>query len=370
MSTATATTPEIRIAAASRFYRPEIDALRFFAFLGVFVHHGPTTGGAVETFHSAGGFGLSMFFLLSAFLITELLLRERDQTNTVAWRLFFTRRALRIWPLYFSAIAVAYLFGHMSHGFSMSRHAVIVMALFTANWTAVAPSLGLLIGHLWTISVEEQFYLIWPPVIKFGGRKAAFMMSSLFLAGAAIWVYSFANRGWLLWYATPVEFLFFAAGALIALGLKSGALAGAKPFLRSGLILLGCWALWIAAAYGRVETFPAPGLVTLSFRYVGAMTGCVLIFLGVLGLPFVPRVLIYLGKISYGLYVFHLAAFQLAYRLTAPLHLLTHTIGNLLVVDCSALILTALFAALSYQYFERPFMRIKERFAVIPSRPA
>ncbi len=371
MSAATVSTPEIHTAVAVRFYRPELDALRFFAFFAVFIHHGPTTGGAIETLHSAGGFGLSMFFLLSAFLITELLVRERDQTSTVAWRLFFIRRALRIWPLYFAAIAFACVIARMPHfGFWMSRYAVVVMALFIANWAAIAPSLGVLIGHLWTISVEEQFYLIWPPIIKFGGRAAALIASCLFLAIAAAWICLFAGRGWLLWYDTPVEFLFFAAGALIALGLRGRVFSDMKPVVRAGVIFAGCSALWIAAARGRVETFPAPGLARLGFRYGGAMVGCVLIFLGVLGLSYVPRVLVYFGKISYGLYVFHLAAFQLATKLTAPLHLLGHSLPNLVMVDCSALLLTMSLAAISYRFFEKPFMHFKERFAIIPSRPA
>lgn len=87
-----------------RFYRPELDVLRFFAFLAVLIHHGPYAPGVPNLFRRMGGFGLSMFFLLSSFLITELLVREREQTKTVNWKAFFVRRALRIWPLYFAAL--------------------------------------------------------------------------------------------------------------------------------------------------------------------------------------------------------------------------------------------------------------------------
>jgi peptidoglycan/LPS O-acetylase OafA/YrhL len=120
--------------AARRFYRPELDALRFFAFLAVLVHHGPSSTGLFGLASSAGGFGLSMFFLLSAYLITELLLREREQTGTVAWNLFFTRRALRIWPLYYAFLTAALLIGLIPpHRFWVSRSGLAGMSLFVAN---------------------------------------------------------------------------------------------------------------------------------------------------------------------------------------------------------------------------------------------
>jgi peptidoglycan/LPS O-acetylase OafA/YrhL len=283
--------------------------------------------------------------------------------------ILFFRRALRIWPLYFAALGTAYLIGHLlPAGFRISRKAILLMALFVANWTAMAPSLGLLISHLWSISVEEQFYLMWPPIIKIGGRTAAFCVSCLFLVLGAMWIWVFADRGWLLWYDTPVEFLFFAAGALLSVVLRGRAISGAKALVRSGLIIAGITVLWIAALWGRVEMSPAPGLVKLTLRYGGALIGCVLIFLALLGIPYVPRVLLYVDKISYGLYVFHLAVFQFTHSLTAPLHLPRGSILNLTVVDCVALLLTVGASMLSYNYLEKPFMHMKERFAIIPSR--
>jgi peptidoglycan/LPS O-acetylase OafA/YrhL len=125
--------------ATTRFYRPELDALRFFAFLAVLLHHGPQGQHFLGIIHSAGGFGLSMFFLLSAYLITELLLRELEQTKTIAWGRFFIRRALRIWPLYYAALALAVVIARMQPSrYPVSRTAVEVMALFVANWTSLS----------------------------------------------------------------------------------------------------------------------------------------------------------------------------------------------------------------------------------------
>src|SRR5271157_1881088 len=96
------------------FYRPELDCLRFFAFLGVFVHHSipkePSFFRAhglpviLSNFSYAGAFGVDLFFCLSAYLITKLLLREKDLTGHLNVKAFYVRRILRIWPLYFAFV--------------------------------------------------------------------------------------------------------------------------------------------------------------------------------------------------------------------------------------------------------------------------
>ncbi len=113
--------------APRRFYQPELDGLRFYAFLGVFVFHTlpgqaafyrglhlplPWLWGAVA---KSGGAGVDLFFALSAFLITSLLLRERGQTGEISLRQFYIRRILRIWPLYFVVVALGIVLAHC-HG--------------------------------------------------------------------------------------------------------------------------------------------------------------------------------------------------------------------------------------------------------------
>src|SRR5947209_5824978 len=178
-----------------RFYRPELDALRFLAFVAVLVHRGPNPHGALGMIRSAGGFGVSVFFLLSAYLITELLLREHEQSGTVSWSLFFTRRALRIWPLYYAAIGICSLIlpavaigtSSIPHRFLISRTGSAALSVFIANWVPIS-HLGIL-APLWSISVEEQFYLLWPPIIKFGGKKLAAMASVAFALFAGVWLW-------------------------------------------------------------------------------------------------------------------------------------------------------------------------------------
>jgi peptidoglycan/LPS O-acetylase OafA/YrhL len=330
----------------------------------VIFHHGPKGGFPVSLLHDTGGFGLSMFFLLSAYLITELLLREREKTGTVDWRRFFARRALRIWPLYYAAIAAAGLVS-LAGAHWISHTGLLVMPVFIANWFVVSAPLGTLVPHLWSISVEEQFYVIWPPIVKWGRRRSV-IAASLLLAGlAAFWVVHFHAKGWRLWYAAPVDFVFFAAGAMLALATRKGLQLHLRPVARAGLVCAGALA-WIGAArVGRIGTDDLQN-VHPEIGYPLVLAGCVAFFLALFDLQHLPQPLLYLGKISYGLYVFHLGALAFAERILVPT--LRPVTVYALAVDSAGLLITIGLAHLSYRYFEKTFLLWKERFTVIRSR--
>src|ERR1700692_812453 len=145
------------------FYRPGLDILRALAFLLVFIAHGlvwhldkPTQLGAIGR---AGEFGVCIFFFLSSYLITELLLREKRETNTIHIPAFYVRRILRIWPLYFAMIGVGCFYGLFSPAHSVSlAWGAALMLLFT-NWYTVGHGYppGFLFP-LWSISLEQKFY--------------------------------------------------------------------------------------------------------------------------------------------------------------------------------------------------------------------
>ena len=117
-----------RTATQPRFYRPELDGLRFYAFLGVFVCHAlPNEAKFYSGMHlpmpwlwaavvRSGAAGVDLFFVLSAFLITSLLLRERQETGKISLRLFYIRRILRIWPLYFLVVVLGVMLAHTPPG--------------------------------------------------------------------------------------------------------------------------------------------------------------------------------------------------------------------------------------------------------------
>src|SRR4029077_18657363 len=160
---------------SSAFYHPELDVLRFWAFLMVFACHAssrldfPTRIPAAlqRLVFRAGACGVDLFFCLSAYLITEILLRERRIKGSLDVRSFYVRRILRIWPLYFVFLAftivVAPIFMKIE---SLSWPQAIMFLSLVGNWAYLLGPVHSSVGILWSVSIEEQFYLTWPLLIK------------------------------------------------------------------------------------------------------------------------------------------------------------------------------------------------------------
>ena len=378
-------------AAPSRYYRPELDALRFLAFLSVFFFHGmefyiPHAFRDIETFHLAwvGQWGVPLFFFLSAFLIVELLLRERDSLGSIDLKAFYLRRILRIWPLYFAAF----------WGFALlnlwiprvNPHVATTWPWFTfffANqYIAHHGWIAGPVDPLWSISVEEQFYLFIPLLASLGGRRVLRLVSVVVLMLSYWAIYRYARITWHedngAWTNSLVQFQFFSGGALLAMGLR-----GRVPQWRAPLRLLAfaaglaCWI--VAQTVFRVRGWePFTTVPQALSGWPLILIGCALFLLSFLGIRghSIPRPVIYLGRISYGLYVIHSLLYLLCFRYLGGViarhrHIPSYPLPLGLVWPLIALVFCAsvLLAHLSYRYFERPFLRLKQRFALVPSRP-
>lgn len=368
--------------AAPRLYRPELDALRFFAFLSVFIFHSLNVTASSKVGHvhllghveilvqSASKFGLCLFFFLSAYLISTLLQIEKHNTNTIDLKAFYVRRTLRIWPLYFVYILGICLAHKLAPALGVTGPEIVLMLLFAGNWFFVWHGFtGSVIEHLWSISVEEQFYLLFPTLVRLlpgdqlrlisiGACALSLIATCMLAAGGAqvptLWANSFTAA------------LFFAGGSLLST-------YTASPLKRQrksrGLALLAVGSglvLWLSAGAlfrtGESRGLGV-GLAVMSAYFIIAL-GCALILSGFLHLPLtlLPRPLVYLGKISYGLYVFHAIDIYLVRTFFTPY----------VRIPGSAMLLTFLItvglAALSYRFFERPFLQLKRHFEVVPSR--
>lgn len=339
-----------------RFYRPALDAVRFCAFLAVFGHHVlPRQPGAsaLHTLADACGFGLYLFFVLSAFLIALKMLQEYDITGALDVKAFFARRILRIWPLYLLGLGIGALRA-WSHGVLFEQKVWFVAALLLAG-NAVHID-GILMSHLWSISVEEQFYLLFPLPARFGrhGLLGAAALSVL-LANIAL-VYLALRHATLdttVWFNSFACFEMFAAGVLLAL------LDHRLQTLKTPVALLAVasslgLALFVQVRFHlKLKGYAGESPMALCLAYLLLALACCLFIVGMQRLP-TWRPITYLGKISYGLYVFHIPAIAL--------------IGSRLGTFFSpvaSLAVTVAAAALSYATFEKPLLQLKRQFDVV-----
>lgn len=372
-----------------RYYRPELDVLRFLAFLSVFVVHRmdhlPIDPAQHFWFYNIcllGNFGVPVFFLLSAFLITELLMREDDHLGTIHVRSFYMRRILRIWPLYFAVFyGLVLLTRFIPYTGPTDPRSWLAFSLFAGNWYICRhgwiPAFP--VNPLWSISVEEQFYIVIPLIVLYGRRRGLKMVAFTLLAVSYAVVTWYAWKGWhgfsSQWTNSFVQFQFFSAGALLSLALKGRAPRMSIPLRLLG-IATGIACLFIASVYLGVQA-DTPGSTVLQapLGWALVLAGTVLFFLSLLGTPvrYLPKPVVYLGRISYGLYVFHELVYTFIFHIWKP-HLIRLSeylrlgqwsggLGTAL-----ALIIVILMAHFSYKFYESPFLRLKKRFTFVPSR--
>jgi len=357
---------------AGAFYRPELDALRFFAFLCVFVSHAFSNVPEVylrvglprevalwiAKAIGVGGAGVGLFFVLSSYLITELLIREYNRVGKLDVRSFYIRRALRIWPLYFFFLILVFVIIPRGSIYALPGKFLLPMFLLVGNWAVIAfKGLGYSVaGPLWSISVEEQFYLAWPLVVaRIGVRRL-----KLVCFGAIV----FANltrvamqiRGYddvAFWCSTISWLDAIAAGALIAIFMRGG--VSRLSTVQRVLLFSGGLAVWLLAArfsgsliYINIASFPI------------IVSGSVMMLLAVLGSRLTNPILVYLGRISYGLYVWHMLSLAIVAQFL-KIYRPTYAVCGLA--------LTILISAISYRLLEQPFLKLKKRFTHVPSRP-
>jgi len=367
--------PPTKAAELPAFYRPELDALRFLAFLSVYLSHSlPREASAYVRFHLSGSValimsafanacasGVQLFFLLSAFLITSLLLREKKARGEIHLKSFYLRRILRIWPLYFFALALAALWP--LHEARMPLNYLLAYLLLAGNWMTVfygAPTTFMSI--LWSVSIEEQFYLTWPLAL----RKCSRQM----LVGIAIGLIVVANvtrvilaQGVItehtVWPNTFAELDFIALGILSAIFLK-------ERMVRSRLVRLALGAVGLLIFISSGHFSPRHDAAFVIFGYPALALALLMLFVAIYGLQISFKPLIYLGKISYGLYVYHRLSLYLVALLLGGR---TGNVSRYALYWFGSLTLTILFASASYRWLESPFLRLKERFAYVKSRP-
>jgi peptidoglycan/LPS O-acetylase OafA/YrhL len=383
MATLTLPVPAQPIVEKKRsFYRPELDVLRFFAFLAVFLYHFnhpaefyvqhgiPQAIALTATSLIEGGvFGVDLFFVLSAYLITELLLREKEAFGSLDVKGFYLRRILRIWPLYFFAIGLA-LIPAFNPGHVFNWHYATAFLLLAGNWSIIAygwpiHSIG---GVLWTVSIEEQFYLLWPPIVrKISRNRIAVAAIAMLILSSAMRVLMIVIHGGMnsVWCDTLARLDPIALGILVAAALR-GRIPNFSIGTRLGMLCCGLLPLAFVATRWKIHEPETLEWIPTLVGFPVVAVSCTLILLAALGISTRPHgVLLYLGKISYGLYVYHPLGNLLSSKII-PVHT---GFVQLALRPTVAFAITIVLAATSYAVLETPFLKLKKRFAHIDSRP-
>ena len=373
-----------------RYYKPELDVLRFFAFLFVFFVHrldlAPIDSHEYYlAFHLSllGNYGVPLFFFLSAFLITELLIREQDIFGQINIKSFYLRRILRIWPLYFTFFYIMVLLTSTTtiFGSPIPSETQIAFTFFSGNWNITFNQWqSYCINPLWSVSVEEQLYIILPLIVFYAGRRGLKIFSYLAIGISYLTITYYAlhpTTGFSgQWTNSFVQFQFFAAGILCSVYLD-GKQPQSNIFTRLLMFILGV-VCWLVASIVCEINADAPHLATIGQSVSGwilILIGVMLMFFSLLGISskYMPNPLIYLGRISFGMYMVHITIYWIIYRIFRDeLVLVSDKMGlanwKNEVGLVLAFMITVSSATLSYHFFEKPFLKLKNRFTLVPSR--
>lgn len=348
-------------------HRPILDGLRAVACLLVMAHHINGLGG--------GFLGVEIFFVLSGFLISSLLLEEWSERGRLDLGRFFARRALRLLPALFLFVLAMVVLGLVIPGAArlVSVKWVSGTLLYVVNWLIVKESLaGASIQsafvHCWSLAIEEQFYLVWPLVLAWLLRKRAGLRSLAILLLAVV-VYAAVARLLIFSSATVGSQMRAYAGSDtradgLALGCLLAVLAhhGRLPRMSRGSlrVLLAVAVAVLAFAIWKARI--AGGFIYLGgLSAVGLATSCVLYtFLFPAALPrplrgvLESRAAVLVGRMSYGLYLWHLPAVVLVKM----------AYGRGLAASLLPWLLSFAVAGASFAFVERPFLRLKRKLRV------
>lgn len=355
---------------------PNLNALRFLAAVLVIIHHIEQYKellGLKNSFHHPSiqlmsKIGVSLFFVLSGFLITYLLMVEQKETNKINIKSFYIRRILRIWPLYYLIIGLAFFvfpfipFMHLPGHDYDSWGLKLLFFIFMMPNVIHALGAGLAYGtQTWSIGAEEQYYLLWPWLMKWIKNKLAlvlwviviYMLIKYFLA----WFYdahvllNYANR---IWYLFPIDHM--AIGGLFAV-IYFNQYAGVTRFLQHRWLQIMVWLTVIFLIYA------GKSLGFFHHQIYAVLFGVLIFNLATNSnsvVQFKFKFLDYLGKISYGIYMYHSIVIVLSIKFLQAL-----SVTNNFLIYGMSFIFTILLSALSYEFFEKRFIDLKLKYGKI-----
>jgi peptidoglycan/LPS O-acetylase OafA/YrhL len=356
---------------------PHLDGLRGIAILLVLPVHSP-----LRKVFDYGWIGVDLFFVLSGYLITGILLDSKGRPGYFSS--FYARRALRIWPLYYFVLTIAfgvspYLGGifavHVGDG------SLPWFLTYLQNWGAGSRGpAGLVIT--WSLAIEEQFYAVWPLVVFLLSRRTLAVLAGAVFALSPVIRYGLLTLNvpdFPVYTTTFARLDGLAAGALLAIVVRS-----ARVRMQS----LVRWSGWLAGLGGAASIlalrigFVSPYVPADKASYVLGFSAIAVAFAGwsglAIGAPRIQRLLTWsllthCGRISYGLYIYHYMLFLWAHQYLAPWLEETFSLDrqlSRLIGWVIGIVLTFAVAEASFRWVESPILALKDRFVPGVSRRA
>ncbi|MCB0819932.1 MAG: acyltransferase [Bacteroidetes bacterium] len=433
-------TPAIPKKSSERIFFPGLDGLRFIAAGLVILFHvewkrswfGHINYLDINFFHTVGYFGVTLFFVLSGFLITYLILKEQEKEKTVNVLHFYIRRVLRIWPLYFFIILTGFFLwpnlpifeipGYSDLWEFLNWKTFILYSVFLSSVVFVQYGNIPYLDQTWSVSVEEQFYLIWPILVKFFHKKlirVLFFVILLLLiikiallfiyaytanlykvltlvelsrfgcmatGGIAAYVY-FKNKTGILDFLLRRDLFWLTFVFILFLLIAGFSVLIVVPFLVAYAVLIYSW---LRKTNPKIAGIPLIIIAILALVLTAHLSGNLNypVFTKfqheIISFPFAlvilqvsvkkekfqllqHAVMQYLGRISYGIYMYHNLMITLSIRAMHEImpnqdsflaHMLNYLIAFLFAIICSAV---------SYKLLETPFLHMKKRFAKVKS---
>jgi peptidoglycan/LPS O-acetylase OafA/YrhL len=356
---------------------PELDGVRALALIPVlYIHSNVLEHTGLGIFAAYGWITVDLFFVLSGFLITGILLDAKGEEGY--YRNFYARRALRVWPLYYALLIVVLVliprFRHEAH--ELGRFSPWYYFLFLQNLFPFGGFI-LVLTPTWTLGVEEQFYLIWPLLVSLVSRRFFPFLIAAGLVALPLFRLAtyFVTHDWIYIYIlTFCRADSLLVGAALAYWMRS------DSYSERRLLAFGRWAVILSAIpmfWIFSRSIAARGRESIAiYSYVALAVA------GLLALALSPRatlwrrflrlsVMQYFGKISYGLYLIHRVAYELFER--SSLYPLTRFPGrprlSIAATFAAELSLAVLAATLSWYFFESRVLRLKRYFDHPKSAP-
>lgn len=368
-----------QIRSSKTVYLPGLNGLRALAALAVVISH-ITLGlgefglnskilGTDRDGNASGlllaGYGVTIFFTLSGFLITFLLLKEKEMTGYVRVKDFYVRRILRIWPLYYLYFLVC-IVTILSYGISFSKNSIPFYVFLAANIPFILGKTLPFLAHYWSLGVEEQFYLFFPQLAKQSNKNLLKMAVALIVILLSIKFFF-----WVLYRKYDLELPFLSLSVTRFHTMLIGVVGAILYYYKQNrffllatnkLTQICSWACIFLVAINKFHVISAIDNELISVVSLFLIMGQVTKRNSLINLE--NKACDFIGKISYGIYVIHPILIFYFARLLGHF---TETIANYLLLYFLLISATIFLAYLSYEFYEKKFLKAKAKYTTVKS---